>query len=102
MEITMEKQANTNKIRKKKQGKQTMRMTTTKRKLIVCWLETDAEGGVESISWGDVRKDWQRMVGGKAGAEEIDSTLKIGEENLSEIPRTTPTQSAKQPTNQTI
>jgi hypothetical protein len=65
-EIAMEKQANTSKIRRKKkrkkQGKQTMRMTTAGRKPIACWPETDAEGGVESTSRGDARKDRQRTA----------------------------------------
>jgi hypothetical protein len=41
------------------------------------------------------------MVGHKASAKEIGSTLKTKGESLSETPRATPTQSAKQPTNQT-
>jgi hypothetical protein len=55
----------------------------------------------ESISWGDVRKDWQQMVGSKANAKEIGGTLKTKGESLSKTPRMAPTQSAKQPTNQT-
>jgi hypothetical protein len=47
-----------------------------------------------------VRKDQQQTVGSKAGAKEIGDTLRTGGENLSEIPRTAPTQSAKQQTNQ--
>ena len=72
-----------------------MRITTVGRKPITCWLETDAEGGVESTSQGDTRKDRQRTVGSKAGTEEIGGTLRIGGESLSETPRATPTQSAK-------
>ena len=49
--------------------------------------EIDAKGGVESTSRGDARKDWQRMVGGKASAEEIGSVLKTRGENLIETPR---------------
>ena len=60
----MGKQANTGKIRKKekkkqtkeKQEKQTMRMTISRRKPIPCWLKTDAEGGIESTSWGDEKR----------------------------------------------
>ena len=76
-----------------------MRMTTTGRKPIACCSETDMEGGIESTSWGDVGKDWQRTVGKKVGAEEIGGTFRIGGESLSETPRTAPTQSAKQLTN---
>jgi hypothetical protein len=78
-----------------------MRMTTAKRKPIVCWPETDAEGGVESTSRGDMRKDRQRTVGGKAGVKEISSALRTGGESLSETLKMALTQSAKQPTNQT-
>jgi hypothetical protein len=49
------------------------------------------EGGVESTLWGDVRKDQQRMVGGKAGTEEIGDALKTERESLSKIPRAAPT-----------
>ena len=77
-----------------------MRMTTAGRKPITCWPETDAEGGIECTSRGDTRKDWQRIVGGKAGAEEIGGALRTRRESLSEIPRAESTQSAKQPTNQ--
>jgi hypothetical protein len=59
------------------------------------------EGGVESTSWGDVKKDRQQMVGGKASMEEIGSTLRNKWESMSETPRVAPTQSAKQPANQT-
>jgi hypothetical protein len=38
------------------------------------------EGGVESTLWGDVRKDQQWMVGGKAGTEEIGDALKTERE----------------------
>jgi hypothetical protein len=48
-----------------------------------------------------VRKDWQQTVGDKANAEEIDGALRTGGESLSETPKATPTQSVKQPTNQT-
>ena len=78
-----------------------MRMTTAGRKPIVCWLKIDAEGGVESTSPGDMRKERQRMVGGKASAEEIDGALKLEGESLNGNPKVAPTQSAKQPTNQT-
>jgi hypothetical protein len=54
-----------------------MRMTTVKRKPIACWPETNMEGGVESTSWGDARKDRQRTVGGKAGAEEITKKTQV-------------------------
>jgi hypothetical protein len=77
-----------------------MRMTTVGRKLIACWPETDVEGGFESTSRGDTRKDWQQTVGGKVGAEETGGALRTGGESLSETPRAAPTQSAKQPTNQ--
>jgi hypothetical protein len=76
-----------------------MRMMTVGRKLIACWPETDAEGGVESTSRGDLRKDRQRTVGGKASVEEIGGALRTEGESLSETPRAAPTQSAKQPTN---
>ena len=78
-----------------------MRIMTVGRKPIACWLEIDAEGNVKSISRGDVRKDWKRTMGGKASAEEISNTLRIIGESLSKTPRVAPTQSAKQPTNQT-
>jgi hypothetical protein len=68
-----------------------MRMTTAGRKPIACYPETDMEGSVESTLWGDVRKDWQRMVGDKAGAEEIGSALRTKGEGLSETPRAAPT-----------
>jgi hypothetical protein len=71
------------------------------RKLIACWPKTDAEGGVESTSWGDLRKDRQRTVGGKASLEEIDGALRTEGESLSETSRAAPSQSAKQPTNKT-
>jgi hypothetical protein len=82
--ITMKKQASTNKIEKKKKkkqpkekhGKQTMRMTTAGRKQIACWLETNTEGGVESTSREDTRKDRQRTMGSKVGTEEIGGTLR--------------------------
>jgi hypothetical protein len=64
-----------------------MRMTTAGRKPIACWPETDAEGGVESTSRGDARKDRQRTVGDKMGAEEIGGVLRIEGESLSETPR---------------
>ena len=55
-EIAMEKQTNIGKIGKnnqrKKQGKQTMKMTTVGRKPIARWPETDTEDGVESKSQG--------------------------------------------------
>ena len=76
-------------------------MTTVRRKSTVCWPETDMEGDVESTSRKDAIKDWQQMVGCKAGSEEISGALRTGGESLSETPRATPTQSAKQPTNQT-
>jgi hypothetical protein len=41
------------------------------------------------------------MVGSKVGVEEIGSTLRNKGESLSETPRVAPTQSVKQPTNQT-
>jgi hypothetical protein len=41
------------------------------------------------------------MVGGKVGVEKIDGALKIRRESLSKTPRVAPTQSDKQPTNQT-
>jgi hypothetical protein len=50
---------------------------------------------------GDVRKDQQQTVGAKASAKEIDGVFRIEEESLSETPNAAPTQSAKQPTNQT-
>jgi hypothetical protein len=99
----MEKQVNTGTIEKKKKKekikeknkkekeKQTMRMTTARRKPIACWSEINAEGGVESTSRGGAIKDRQRMVGGKAGVEEIGGTLRIGRENLSETPKAAPT-----------
>jgi hypothetical protein len=49
------------------------------------------KGGVESTSRGDLRKDQQRTVGGKAGMEEIGGTLKIEDESLSETLRAAPT-----------
>jgi hypothetical protein len=61
-----------------------MRMTTAGRKPIAYWPETDAEGGVESTSEGTREKTGSRTVGGKTGAEEIDGTLRTGEESLSE------------------
>jgi hypothetical protein len=64
----------------------------------VCWPKTNAEGGIESTSRGDARKDQQQ--GGKAGTEEIGGALRIGGKSLSETSRAAPTQSAKQPTNQ--
>jgi hypothetical protein len=64
-----------------------MKMTTAGRKPIACWLETNAEGGVESTSQGDSRKDWQRMLEGKAGAEEIGGALKTKWGILSENPK---------------
>jgi hypothetical protein len=78
-----------------------MRMMKAKRKLNMCWLKTVTKGGVESTSRGDARKDWQRTVGGKAGEEEINSSLITGWESLSETLRAALTQSVKQPTNQT-
>ena len=72
-----------------------MRMTTIERKLIACWPETDAKGGVESTSRGDARKDRQQTVGNKAGAKEIGGAPRIGRESLSETPRAAPTQSIK-------
>jgi hypothetical protein len=50
---------------------------------------------------GDVRKDQQQTVGAKASAKEIGGVFRIEEESLSETPNAAPTQSAKQPTNQT-
>jgi hypothetical protein len=41
------------------------------------------------------------MVGEKVGTKEIGGALRTGGESLSETPRVAPTQSAKQPTNQT-
>jgi hypothetical protein len=64
-----------------------MRMTIAGRKPIACWPETNLEGGVESTSWGATRKDWQRMVGDKVGAEEISGALRTGWESLSETLR---------------
>jgi hypothetical protein len=78
-----------------------MRMTTARRKPIACWLETDAEGYIESTSPGDTRKDQQRAVGGKVGAKKTGGALRIRGESLSETPRAAPTQGAKQPTNPT-
>ena len=75
----------------KGQGKQYMKMTTAKRKSIAYSPKTDAEGGVESTSWGDTRNYWQPMVGGKVGAEEIDGTLKTEKDSLSETLRAAPT-----------
>ena len=77
-----------------------MRMTTTGRKLIVCWPEIDMEDGVESTSRGDARKDRQWTVGGKASTEEINSVLRTEGKSLSKTLKVAPTQSAKQPTNQ--
>jgi hypothetical protein len=68
-----------------------MRMTTAEIKPIACWPKIDAEGGIESTSLGDARKDWQRMMGGKVGVEEIGGALRIGGENLSETPKAAPT-----------
>jgi hypothetical protein len=76
-------------------------MTKARRKPIMCWPKTVTKVGVESTSRGDARKDWQRMVGGKAGVEEIGGSLITGGESLNEILRAAPTQRAKQPTNQT-
>ena len=92
---------NRKKKSKEKHGKQTMRMTTARRKPIACQPEIDAEDGVENTSRGDARKDWQWTVGGKAGAEEIGGVLRTREKSLSETLRANPTQGAKQPTNQT-
>jgi hypothetical protein len=64
-----------------------MRMITTGRKLIACWPKTDTEGGIESTSRGDARKDWQRTVGGKVGVEKISGTLRTGWQSLSETSR---------------
>jgi hypothetical protein len=41
------------------------------------------------------------MVGKKVGTKEISGALRTGGESLSKTPRAAPTQSAKQPTNQT-
>ena len=68
-----------------------MRMTIAEKKPIACWPETNAEGGVESTSRGDARKDRQRTMGGKSDAEEIGGALRIGGESLSETPRAAPT-----------
>jgi hypothetical protein len=67
-----------------------MRMTTTGRKPIACWPETNAKGGVESTSQGDTRKDQQWTVGDKAGMEEIGDAFKTGRESLSETLRAAP------------
>jgi hypothetical protein len=67
-------------------------MTTVGRKPIVCWPEIDAEGGIESTSRVDARKDWQRTMGGKAGAEEIGSALRIEGVSLSKTLRATHTE----------
>jgi hypothetical protein len=56
-----------------------MRMTTARRKPIACWPKID----VENTSQGDVRKDRQWTMDGKAGAKEIGVALKIGGESLS-------------------
>ena len=72
-----------------------------KGKSIACQPETDTEGGVESTSRGDTKKDQQQTMGGKAGIKKIGSALRTGGESLSETPRAAPTQSTKQPTNQT-
>jgi hypothetical protein len=58
------------------------------------------ECGVESTWRGDARKD-RCTVGSKAGTEEIGGALKTRGDSLSETPTAIPTQSAKQPTNQT-
>jgi hypothetical protein len=43
MEKTSKYKQNWKNNQRKKQGKQTMRMTIAERKPIVCWLETNAE-----------------------------------------------------------
>jgi hypothetical protein len=68
-----------------------MRMITAGRKPIACWPETDTEGDVKSTSRGDMRKDQQRTVGGKAGVEEISVALRIEGKSLSETSKMTPT-----------
>jgi hypothetical protein len=57
------------------------------RKPIACWPETNLEGGVESTSRGDARKDQQRTVGDKAGAKELGSALKTEGKSLNENPK---------------
>ena len=53
----------------------------------MCWPKIDIEGGVESKSRGDTRKDRQQTVGSKAGVEEISGALKTEGESLSENPK---------------